>query len=182
MGLDAVTRGLLGKRTLMELSSADARRSIRGTKALWTELIFQKPSNAAAFESLALDLKTTDLEGQLRSAGFRLMDPKKRSLALGLRPTLLLSVLFTPKGAEGNNFDFYLVMAKATQDVTPLGGTTMSMTTWMKVGDAIASTGDIPKDIEAIRASARACVMDFIDVAQDNDQAPQAAPAPGTRP
>jgi hypothetical protein len=167
--LDVPAWVILGKHSVEELGSASAKRSIRGTKALWTELRVQTASKTDAFESMKADLKTTELEGQLRSAGLRIMDPKRRSLALGLRPTLVLSVYYVPKGSEGNDSDFYLVTACATQDVTPLGGDKLSMTTWLKAGDVIASSGHVDEDIAAIRASAKACVMSFIDTAQDND-------------
>lgn len=170
--LDDAAANMLAKRCLAELSGANARKSIRGTKALWIQLSLQKPAQTPGLDSLEADLKLTDLEGQLRSAGFRLMNPKKPSLALGLRPTLVLSVYYAPKGSEGNNMDFYLVSVSAMQDVTPLGGTTTSMTTWVKSGDVIASTGNVSRDVAAIRASARACVMAFINVAQDNDRTP----------
>jgi hypothetical protein len=176
--LDLAAHGLLARHLMAELGNANARRSVRGTKALWIEMSLQKPGESPALDSLAADLRLTDLEGQLRAAGFRLMDPKKRSLALGLRPTLVLSVLYAPKGSEGNDVDFYLVLAKATQDVTPLGGLRMTMTTWLKAGEPIASTGDTAKDVDAIRAAARACVMAFIDTAQDNDTAPAAGAKP----
>jgi hypothetical protein len=55
----------------------------------------------------------------------------------------------------------------------------MSMTTWLRAGEPIASAGDSIKDINAIRASARAAVAAFIDVAQDNNGA---APAAGRKP
>lgn len=178
-GLDNAAANMLAKRCVVELQGANARKSIRGAKALWTQLNLQKPGQGLGMDSLEADLKLTDMEGQLRSAGFKLMDPKKRSLALGLRPTLILSVYYSPKGTEGNDTDFYLVVASAMQDVTPLGGDKMTMTTWLKAGNVIPATGHIAKDVDAIRASARACVMAFINVAQDNEQAPEAStPAP----
>ena len=170
---DAAVSALLCRQFSMELTGADARRSIRGTKSLWTQLSLQKPEKSPAMDSLEADLRLTDMEGLLRSAGFKIMDPKKRSLALGLRPTLVLSVYYIPSAAGAGDKDLYLVTARATQDVVPLGGSTLSMTTWMQRGEAIESTGDIHKDIDAIRASARDCVNAFISAAQDKD--PEAA-------
>ena len=154
VGLEAGARSLLAKRFILDLGSADARRSIRGTRELWTDLSLQKFSTVVAMDSLQADLKLTDMEGQLRSAGFKLMDPNKRSLAMGLRPTLILSVLYAPKGTEGNQVDEYLVTAAATQDVTPLGGDKLSMTTWLKAGDPIASSGNSSRS-SATRSAAR---------------------------
>jgi hypothetical protein len=169
VSLDTASKSLIGTHFVNDLSASGAKKSVRGTKALWTALSVQKPAANPEFDSLESDLKNTDLEGQLRDAGFRIMDPKKRSLAIGLRPTLVLTLRFIPKGALGNDTDFYLVMAEATQDVTPLGGDKISMTTWLKVGEPIPSSGHSRDDIDAIRASAKACVRAFIDTAQDND-------------
>ena len=174
--LDQATNSLMGRRFMQDLSSASAKRSIRGTKALWTALKIQKPENSEDFDRMESDIRATELEGQLKNAGFKIMDPNKHSLALGLRPTLVLSVYFIPKAAMGNTLDVYLVTAEATQDVTPLGGDKISMTTWLKVGTPITSTGNTLADIEAIRDSAKACVRTFIDTAQDNDTTPDQKP------
>jgi hypothetical protein len=176
--LDDAATNMLARRCLAELEGANARKSIRGSKALWIQVSLQKPADTPGMDSLEADLKLTDLEGQLRSAGFKLMDPQKRSLALGLRPTLALSVSYVPKGTQGNDRDFFLVVASALQDVVPLGGSKMSMTTWLKSGAAIAATGDASKDVASIRASARACVAAFIAVAQDNEAALEGAAKP----
>jgi hypothetical protein len=173
LGLAAAAKSLVAGRCLADLDSGEARKSIRGTTALWTELSLQEPGASPALgASLALDLKVTDLEGQLRDAGIKVMDPKKRSLAMGLRPTLVLSLLYAPKGSEGNVSDFYVVTVRATQDVTPLGGPRVRMTTWLKSGGAIQASGDPAIDAEAIRASARASVLAFIGVAQDHGSGP----------
>jgi hypothetical protein len=163
-------KGLLADHYVAEQSDADACRSIRGTRELWTNLSLQRPVASDVVDSLAADLRMTDMEGQLRDAGLKVMDPAKRSLALGLRPTLDLVVLYSPKGAGGNPSEFYLVLARVTQDVTPLGGKRISMSTWMKSGKPIPVTLDAQKDVEAIRASARFCVLAFIDVVKGRDE------------
>jgi len=161
---------LAAKQVLHDLSGDKGKKSIRGDTALWTDVVVQKPAENSAFTSLELDLKSTDVDGQLREAGFKLMAPNKRSLAVGLRPTLVLMVLRAPAGSLGNDKAFYLVMANAVQDATPLGGVTQSMTTWTKAGEPILSSGDDHKDIDAIRLSARACVKSFILAAQDKEE------------
>ena len=167
--LQSAAERLVGRQVLRDMTSEKSRKTIRGAKALWMDVVIQKPTeDAGAFSSLEADLRTTDMEGQLRDAGFRVMDPKKKSLAMSLRPTLVLMVLRSPQGAEGLDKGFYVVTANAVQDCTPLGGTVFSTATWIKIGDPIAFSGDDHKDIDAIRLSARACVKAFIDAAQDN--------------
>lgn len=160
---------VLAKQMLADMSSAEARRSIRGAKSVWTQLIVEKAAKSPGLDSLEADLKSTDMEGQLRDAGFKVMDPQRKSLALGLRPTVVLSVLYRPKGTEGSDSDFYLVTVRAVQDLNPLGGETITQTTWAKVGEPIVSTGDVVKDVAAIRASAREAVLAFIKTAQDKE-------------
>jgi hypothetical protein len=169
--LEAAVNGVVLRHLLGDLRGADAKKSIRGAKALWIQVGLQKPLGSTDMNNLEKDIKLTEVEGPLRNAGFKIMDPKKRSLALGLRPTLFLNVLFCPKGTEGNEQDFYLLLIRASQNVLPLGGETVTLTTWMKLGEAIPSAGDKLKDIDAIRASARSLVASFINVAQDKDDA-----------
>lgn len=165
-GPQAVIERLLGRQFLRDLGGDKAKRSIRGTRALWVDLSVQKPDNSEAFKGIEADLKASDIEAQLKEAGLRVMDPKKRSLAIGLRPTLSLMVLRSPSGAEGLDKGFYVVVASAIQDVTPLGGDTLSTPTWVKAGEAIVFSGDDLKDAGAIRAAARALVGAFIDAAR----------------
>ena len=162
---------LLSKQLLKVLGGAQAKKSIRGTRALWVDLIVQKPVTGTAADSLEADLRLTDMEGQLRDAGFKIMDPKKRSLALGLRPTLQLNVLYEPAGGDSPKA-FYLVTAHASQDVTPLGGDTCTMITWLNCSPPIPSSNDLHVDADPIRSSARACVRAFIEAAKDSDEAP----------
>ena len=169
--LQEAAQRLMGRQALRDVTSDKAKKTVRGATAVWTDVVVQKPEagGASAFSNLEADLKLTDVEGQLRNAGFKVMDPKKRSLAIGLRPTLSLMVLRSPKGADGNAQGFYLVVANAVQDVQPLGGSVVSMVTWAQLGDPIAFSGDDHKDIDAIRLSAREVVKDFIRAAQDKD-------------
>jgi hypothetical protein len=169
--LQEAAQRLMGRQALRDITSPKARKTVRGASSVWTDVVVQKPeaSAASAFANLEADLKLTDVEGQLRDAGFKVMDPKKRSLAIGLRPTLSLMVLRSPKGADGNAQGFYLVVANAVQDVQPLGGSTVSMVTWAQLGDPIAFSGDDHKDIDAIRLSAREVVKAFIRAAQDKE-------------
>ncbi len=169
-GVTEAVNSMLAGRSLDDLGSETARSSIRGTKALWVELNFQKAAQSPAMDNLKADLKLTDMEGQLRSAGFRIMDPQKKSLALGKRPTLALSVVFVAKGGALKT-DFYLLLAEAVQDVVPLGGSKLSMTTWLRASDPIASSGDVQKDVGAIRAAARAAVLAFIETAKSEEKA-----------
>ncbi len=86
-------------RLLDGVTGAAGMKSLRGAKAAWDEVLVQKGMEAT-MPSLETDLKTTDVEGALRTADFRIMDPKKRSLAVGLRPTLSVVVIFQPKGPD----------------------------------------------------------------------------------
>src|SRR5258706_11101241 len=128
----------ISEQLLRDLSGLDGKKTIRGAKALWTQVVVQKFSEDAAAATLESDLKLADMEAQLRKAGLKIMDPAKRSLALGLRPTLVLKVLFEPKGGLVAEQGFYLVLTSASQDVTPLAGEKETMTTWFK------ATGPIP--------------------------------------
>ena len=172
--LEPAVAAVAARYLMADLSGTEARKSIRGTKALWVQVAVQKPSDSTGFDSLEADLKLTDMTGQLHASGFKIMDPAKRSLALGLRPTLILNVLYCPKGTEGSNESFYLVLARATQDVLPLGGITVTMTTWVKVSETIPASGDSGMDVAAIRSAARSLVASFISVAKDKDDVPAA--------
>jgi hypothetical protein len=167
--LAASADGLALRAILKDYTGSQAKKSILGDTALWTEVVAQKPVSVTAFENLEADIKNSDMDGQLRNAGMRVMDPKKKSFAMSLRPTLQLSILYAPKGTEGNSQDYYLVIAEASQDLTPLGGSQVTLPTWVKLGEPITGSGDASKDVAAIRVSARALVMAFIDVVQDND-------------
>jgi hypothetical protein len=158
---------LIGRQLMTDLTGSQAKRSIRGATAVWTQVMVQG-SAAVPMASLNADLRTTDLEGQLRDAKFRLMDPDKKSLAIGLRPTVVLSVLFVPKDAWTPTA-YYLVTIRALQDAKPLGGDTITMATWINVHDPVPATGVAATDTEAVRAAARDCVKTFIEVTQDKD-------------
>jgi hypothetical protein len=160
-----VAAKIAAARLLDGVTGAAGLKSLRGAKAAWDEVLVQKGLETT-MPSLETDLKTTDVEGALRTAGFRVMDPKKRSLAVGLRPTLSVVVIFQPKGPDSDK-DFYLVLTSAAQDCAPLGGPAQSMVTWAKISDAIVSSGDTQKDIEAIRSAARDGVKTFIDASQE---------------
>ena len=165
--LDMAATQLVARQLVRDLSGEKAERTIHGDKALWISLVVQKPENSNAFLNLEADLKDTDVAAQLRDAHFRVMDPKKKSLAVGLRPTLEIMVLRSSPGAQNGDKGFYVVLADVLQDCRPMGGDLASMTTWIKIGDPIAFSGEDPKDINAIRVSARSCVKAFIDAAQD---------------
>jgi hypothetical protein len=158
---------LIGRQLMVDLTGSQAKRSIRGASAVWTQVMVQG-SAAVPMASLAADLKTTDLEGPLRDAKFRLMDPDKKSLAIGLRPTIVLSVLYVPKDAL-TVAPYYLVTIRALQDAKPLGGDTITLATWINVHDPVPATGVASTDTEAVRVAARECVKTFIQVTQDKD-------------
>jgi hypothetical protein len=169
--LDPFMRSSASRSLFASLEREEARRSIRGSRELWTQLNLQVPDadKDPALASLEADLRLTDLEGQLREAGLRLLPAKKTSLALGLRPTLVLTVQFVPKGSEGNEQGFYWVMAEALQDVTPLGGEVVTLPTWAMLSDPVPGTGDLAQDISVVRAAARACVKGFITAAKEKN-------------
>jgi hypothetical protein len=157
---------LLVQRLVDGIRGDSGADSLRGTKALWVDVVVQKGiSSAPGLASLEADLRQTDLEGRLRDAGFKVMDPKRRSLALGLRPTLALTVLYSPAGPGSDDKAFYLVLASATQQCKPLGGDELTLTTWAETGQPILALGDA-RDVDAIRAAARDRVKAFIDAAQ----------------
>ena len=162
--MDAAAK-IASARLLDGVLGAPGLKSIRGATAAWDEVLVQKGIEAT-MPSLETDLKTTDVEGALRDAKFRVMDPKKRSFAVGLRPTLSVVVIYQPKSPESDK-DFYLVITSASQDCSPLGGSTQSMVTWAKVSEPLLGSGDTQKDIEAIRGAARAGVKAFLDAAQE---------------
>jgi hypothetical protein len=166
--MDSAAVRLLGRQLVRDVTSEKARKTVRGTHSLWVDVVVQKPEESSAFANLEQDLKLTDLEGTLRNEGFKVMDPKKKSLAVGLRPTLVLMVLRSPAGAEGVSQGFYLVVASAVQDVTPLGGSTFSTVTWAKYAQPVLFSGDEHKDVDNIRIAAREAVKAFVNAAQDN--------------
>jgi hypothetical protein len=154
---------LFGRQILSDLNGDLAGASIRGTKALWIDAVIQSPVSSTAFANLEADLKSSDMEGLLIAAGLKVMDPKKRSFATGLRPTLEVMILRSPQGATGSDQGFYLVITSALQDVKPLGGDeAQSMITWCTTGAPIPFSGDDDKDVAAIRSSARDGVTAFI--------------------
>lgn len=177
--LSLAGKNFLGRHYLAELDSNDARDSILGTKSLWIELSFQAGAKAKDLAGLEGDLKEVELEGQLEDAGLKVLDPKKKSLALtGQRPTLILSILYFPKTKEGNDAEFYLVWAKAIQEMSPLGGKKVTLTSWAKLQPPVLASGDAAKDREAIRAAAKASVKEFVDIAQGNDEEIKEEPKP----
>ena len=149
---DRLTAGVMGE---------PGRQSVHGTRALWVQVLLQ--GGLEGMPDLESDLRRSELEGQLRDQGFRVMDPAKRSLAMGLRPTLVLVVFYSAANPATGAGAFYLVLANANQECTPLGGDPVTLTTWAAAGDPIPATGDSAGDAHSIRASARACVRAFID-------------------
>jgi hypothetical protein len=160
----AAAQRMVSDRLLAGVTGDPGRQSIHGAKALWVQVLLQ--GGMDSMPDLESDLRSSDLEGQLRDAGFRVMDPAKRSLALGLRPTLVLVVFYSPANPATGAGAFYLVLANANQECTPLGGDPVTLTTWATAGDPIPASGAPATDAHAIRASARACVRAFIDAAQ----------------
>jgi hypothetical protein len=158
MALEHLTAGVTGEA---------GRRSIRGTKALWVQVLLM--GGTEGMPDLEMDLRRSDMEGQLRDQGFRVMDPAKRSLAIGLRPSLVLVVFYSPANQATGTGAFYVVQAKADQQCTPLGGDETTLTTWASNGDPLPASGNAAADAEAIRASARDCVKAFIDAAKSSD-------------
>lgn len=158
--MDAAAQRIVSERLLAGVTGDAGRQSIRGTRALWVQVLLQGGTDG--MPNLESDLRRSDLGGQLRDQGFRVMDPAKRSLAIGLRPTLVLVVFYSPANEAAGTGAFYLVLADANQECTPLGGDSVTLTTWAKAGDPIPATGNPATDALAIRASARACVGAFI--------------------
>jgi hypothetical protein len=157
---------LLVQRLLAGVTGQAGADSLRGTKDLWVDVVVQDGvAKAPGMASLATDLRQSDLEGRLRDGGFRVMDPTRRSLALGLRPTLALTVLYSPAGSGPDDKAFYLVLASATQQCTPLGGAEQTLVTWADAGTAIPALGNA-HDVDAVRAAAQARVTDFIAAAK----------------
>jgi hypothetical protein len=155
---------MVSERLLADMTGEPGRLSIRGTKALWVQVLLQ--GGMDGMPDLESDLRRSDLEGGLREQGFRVMDPAKRSLAMGLRPTLVVLVFYSPANPVTGAGAFYLVLANANQDCTPLGGDQVTMTTWAAVGDPIPATANSAADASAIRASARKCLKAFVAAAR----------------
>ena len=166
-GMEPSAERLIGRQLITDLTGSQAKRSIRGATAVWTQVMVQGTSTEP-MPSLEADLRTTDLEGPLRDAKFRLMDPEKKSLAIGLRPTVVLSVVYVGKDAYTAS-PYFLVSVRALQDAKPLGGETITLATWISVHAPVPATGSIDNDTEAIRAAARESVKEFISVTQDKD-------------
>ncbi|HTB35283.1 MAG TPA: hypothetical protein VNZ54_10080 [bacterium] len=160
----AAAKRIVSERLAAPLTGDAGRQSIRGTKALWVQVLLQ--GGVDKMPALESDLRRSDLEGQLRDEGFRVMDPAKRSLAIGLRPTLVLLVFYSPADPAAGTAAFYVVLANANQECTPLGGDSVTLTTWATSGDPIPASADPAADAEAIRASARACVHAFVEAAK----------------
>ena len=155
---------MVSDRLLADMTGEPGRQTIRGTKALWVQVLLQ--GGTAGMPDLESDLRRSDLEGGLREQGFRVMDPAKRSLAMGLRPTLVLLVFYSPANPVTGAGAFYLVLANANQECTPLGGEAVTMTTWAKAGEPIPATSNSAADASAIRASARQCLKAFVAAAR----------------
>jgi hypothetical protein len=169
--LDASVQSLVGRQLMANLTGSEARRSIRGTTSLWTQVLVQKATNGPALENLEADLRLTEMEAPLRDAELQILEAKDQPLALGSKPTLVLNVYFVPKHSLGSEQDFYLVTLRAFQDLRSgaLGGAKMSLCTWMKVGEPITSIGNAGEDAAAIRHSAREAVGAFIKAVKDKD-------------
>jgi hypothetical protein len=166
---------MVSDRLLADMTGDAGRQTIRGTKALWVQVLLQ--GGMTGMPDLESDLRRSDLEGGLRDQGFRVMDPAKRSLAMGLRPTLVLLVFYSPANEVTGAGAFYLVLANANQECTPLGGDPVTMTTWATAGDPIPASADPAVDAQAIRASARQCLKAFVAAARGLAPAgPDAAP------
>jgi hypothetical protein len=166
--LEPAMRSSVSRPLLAALHGEEAKRSIRGCKKLWVQVNLVLADKDPAQASLTTDLRLSDLEGGLRQAGFSLLAAKDNSLALGLRPTLVLTVQFVPKGTEGNGDGLYWVMLEALQDVTPLGGEVVTLPTWAALSKPILATDDHAQDIAAVRSEARGCIQAFIIAAQEN--------------
>jgi hypothetical protein len=168
---DAAVQSLVGRQLLAQVTGTEAKRSVRGTSSLWTQVLVQKGANSPALETLESDLRLTEMEAPLRDEEIGILDPKAQPLSLGSKPTLVLNVYFVPKHSLGSDQDFYLVTLRAIQDVRigALGSLKMTLTTWMKVGAPIPSAGNAGEDAAAIRRSAREAVGAFIKAVHDED-------------
>lgn len=164
--VENAAQGIASTWLLTDMTGAAGGASIAGVKDLWTDVVLQKGIGGPGMATLAADLNALEVKGQLRHAGFRVMDPEKRSLAFGMRPTLEIAVFYAPQSAPDSRPAFYEVVATARQECKPLGGSKISLVTWAKIGDPIQASGDDGKNADAIRASVRDGVKAFIDAAR----------------
>lgn len=161
---------LASRQLLSEILGAPGQKTIRGAKSVWVDVIVQKRADTPAMKTLEEDLRMTALEGQLRKAGFRMLQDGKKSIAPGPKPTVTVMVLHALPRALGDNAKaVYLVLVCAKLDISCMSSDGKPLITWAKVGEPILSDGDDLKDADAIRASAKAGVQAFIDAAKDGE-------------
>jgi hypothetical protein len=81
--LEGAAARIVGRQVVRDLTGEKARKTFLAAKALWTDVMVQKPTDkAAVFASLEADIRNSDVADQLLKSGFKILDPEKNSLAL----------------------------------------------------------------------------------------------------